>query len=101
MTKITDYDLEKGLPCGTGPYKIVASGPQQMVADRRDTWWGTETGFMDHMPAPERLILIPVASDEAMSQLHIANQIDTGQPAPARHVPGCQGPEPEHPVVVR
>lgn len=32
------------------------------------------------MPAPERLILIPVASDEAMSQLHIANQIDTGNP---------------------
>ena len=24
-TKITDYDLEKGLPCGTGPYKIVSS----------------------------------------------------------------------------
>jgi len=80
VTQIKDYDLEKGLPCGTGPYKIVASGPQQMVADRRDTWWGTETGFMDHMPAPERLILIPVASDEAMSQLQIANQIDTGNP---------------------
>ena len=79
-TKITDYDLEKGLPCGTGPYKIVSSSPQQMIADRRETWWGTETGFKERMPAPERLILIPVASDEAMSQLHIANQIDHGNP---------------------
>lgn len=76
----TFYDLEAGLPCGTGPYKIVASSPQQMVADRRDTWWGVETGFKEAMPAPERLILIPVATDEAMSNLHIANQIDTGNP---------------------
>ena len=75
----TFYDLEKGYPCGSGPYQIVSSSPQQMVADRRETWWGKETGFME-MPAPERLILIPVASDEAMSQLHIANQIDTGNP---------------------
>jgi peptide/nickel transport system substrate-binding protein len=75
-----NLDLEAGHPCGTGPYRIVASSPQQMVADRRDTWWGVETGFMPRMPNPERLILIPVATDEAMSQLHIANQIDTGNP---------------------
>jgi peptide/nickel transport system substrate-binding protein len=76
----TFYDLEQGWPCGTGPYRIVSSSPQQMVADRRDTWWGVETGFMPRMPNPERLILIPVATDEAMSQLHISNALDTGNP---------------------
>jgi peptide/nickel transport system substrate-binding protein len=75
-----NYDLAQGWPCATGPYKMVAGSPQQMVADRRDTWWGVETGFMPRMPNPKRLILIPVASDEAMSQLHIANQIDHGNP---------------------
>jgi peptide/nickel transport system substrate-binding protein len=78
--EFTFYDLEQGWPCGTGPYRIVSSSSLQMIADRRDSWWGAETGFMDRMPYPERLILIPVASDEAMSQLHIANSIDTGNP---------------------
>ena len=41
----TNYDLAKGWPCGTGPYKIVSSTAQQMVADRGDDWWGAETGF--------------------------------------------------------
>ena len=69
-----------GGPCGSGPYQVVSSTAQQMVADKRATWWGTETGFKDAMPAPDRLILIPVASDEAMASLHISNGIDTGNP---------------------
>jgi peptide/nickel transport system substrate-binding protein len=72
--------IADGGPCGTGPYKIVSSTAQQMVADKRDTWWGTETGFQKAMPAPDRLIMIPVASDEAMASLHISNGIDTGNP---------------------
>jgi len=76
----TNTAVADGGPCGTGPYKIVSSTAQQMVADKRDTWWGTETGFKDAMPAPDRLILIPVASDEAMASLQISNGIDTGNP---------------------
>ena len=74
----TNYDLAKGLPMGTGPYKLVSSTSQQEVFDRRDDWWGTKTGFMP-LPAPKRIVLVPVASDDAMGQLHIANQVDGGR----------------------
>ena len=75
----TNFDLAKGWPCGTGPYKIVSSTAQQQIADRVDNWWGVKANFKP-LPVPERLILIPVASDEAMAQLHIAGSIDYGNP---------------------
>ena len=42
----TNFDLAKGLPVGTGAYKLVSSTNQQEVFDRRDDWWGAKTGFM-------------------------------------------------------
>jgi peptide/nickel transport system substrate-binding protein len=75
--EFTNFDLEQGWPIGTGAYKLVSSSAQQVVFDRRADWWGVETGFMDQ-PAPERIIVIPVNSDESMGQLHIANQVDSG-----------------------
>lgn len=36
----TNYDRAKGLPMGTGSYKLVSSTNQQEVFDRSDTWWG-------------------------------------------------------------
>lgn len=74
----TNYDLAQEWPIGTGAYKLVSSDAQQMVFDRRDTWWGETTGFMD-MPAPERIIVIGANSDESMAQLYIANDLDSGQ----------------------
>jgi peptide/nickel transport system substrate-binding protein len=75
----TNFDLAKGWPVGTGAYKLVASSAQQMVFDRRDDWWGSKTGFKPQ-PAPERVILIPAASDEATAQLYIGNKADSGNP---------------------
>ena len=75
----TNFDLAKGWPIGTGAYKLVASSPQQMVFDRRDDWWGVKSGFKP-LPAPERIILIPAASDEATAQLYIGNKADSGNP---------------------
>ena len=74
----TNYDPAADLPMGTGPYKLVSNTAQQEVFDRRDDWWGVATGFQD-APAPRRIILVPVSSDEAMGQLHIANQVDGGR----------------------
>lgn len=78
IATFTNYDPEKGWPLGTGPYKLVVSTNQQEIFDRRDDWWGAETGFQD-MPAPKRITLVPVSSDDAMGQLHIANQVDGGR----------------------
>jgi peptide/nickel transport system substrate-binding protein len=74
----TNYDLAKGLPMGTGAYKLVSSTTQQEVFDRDDNWWGAKSGFMP-LPAPKRIVIVPVASDDAMGQLQIANQVDGGR----------------------
>jgi peptide/nickel transport system substrate-binding protein len=74
----TNYDPAKGWPVGTGAYKLVLSSTGQEIFDRRDDWWGVTTGFQD-APAPKRITLVPVSSDDAMGQLHIANQIDGGR----------------------
>jgi peptide/nickel transport system substrate-binding protein len=75
----TNYDPAKGWPVGTGAYKLVATSAQQMVFDRRDDWWAAKTGFKQP-PAPQRIILIPAASDEATAQLYIGNKADSGNP---------------------
>lgn len=80
-SEVDDYanfkflDLEKGWPVGTGAWKVVKNTPNEMVLDRRDDWWGAETGFRD-LPAPERIISIPAPDNERNAQLVVANQID-------------------------
>lgn len=78
IAEFTNYDPERGLPMGTGAYELVSSTTQQMIFDRRDDWWGNTIGFQD-APAPARIVMTPVSSDEAMGQLHIANQVDGGR----------------------
>ena len=68
----------RGLPMGTGPYRLVSSSPTQMIFDRRDDWWGAETGFRE-LPAPERIILTPHSGDDSMGQMLIADQVDAGR----------------------
>lgn len=77
ITEFTNLDMDKGFPIGTGPYKLVSASAQQIILDRRDTWWGAETGFKK-MPAPERIIMTVAASDEALGEAYITNKIDYG-----------------------
>lgn len=77
--EFTNFDLATGAPVGTGAYKLVSSSAQQMVFDRRDDWWGAKVGFED-LPAPERIIVVPVGGDESMAQLLIGNEVDSGHP---------------------
>ncbi|MCL4506936.1 MAG: ABC transporter substrate-binding protein [Chloroflexi bacterium] len=78
--KFTFFDLAKGWPVFTGPYKLVATSGTQVVMDRRDSWWAVKTGFQKQMPAPERIIVIPFGNDTAMAEKYITNQIDYGGP---------------------
>lgn len=71
----SNYDLAKGYPVGTGPYKLVRSTETEQVYDRCDTWWGAETGFMD-MPKPERAIWVTVGSEELRAAKLVSNEID-------------------------
>jgi peptide/nickel transport system substrate-binding protein len=72
------FDLEKGWPVGTGPYKIVKTGDDAIFFDRRDSWWAVDTGLVPEMPAPERIVYVPTTV-EALPQLYINNQLDTGR----------------------
>lgn len=71
----SNFDLEKGYPVGTGPYKLVRSTESEQVYDRRDDWWGVETGFKD-MPAPERVMWVSIGSEEIRSAKLVNNELD-------------------------
>ncbi len=70
-----NFDLAKGWPVATGPYKLVASSAEQKVWDLRPDWWAAKTGFAS-LPAPERLIFLPGYDEAKMAQMVIANEAD-------------------------
>lgn len=71
----TFFDLEEGLPVTTGPWELVRFTDAQMFIDRRDDYWGAETGFTD-MPEVERVITVPGGTRDRMAQLIQAGQVD-------------------------
>jgi peptide/nickel transport system substrate-binding protein len=75
--EFSNFDLEKGWPVGTGPYRLVFASPQQKVYDLRDDWWAVETGFK-RQPRVERIIYLPQQDESQAAQLLITNQLDMG-----------------------
>ncbi|MBZ0293653.1 MAG: ABC transporter substrate-binding protein [Anaerolineae bacterium] len=72
----TNYDPEQGWPVSTGAYGPSSVGETDLVYDRRDSWWGADSGFQPDMPAPRRLIWTYIESEEVWSNLAINNEID-------------------------
>ena len=54
----TFFDIEKGWPVTTGPWRVVYSAPEQKVLDRADDWWGVAAGVAE-LPAPKRFVYLP------------------------------------------
>ena len=75
----TNFDLEKGWPVFTGPYRLVKASASEFVYDRRDDWWAAKTGF-NELPAPRRLIFIEAGADERKAAMLSANEVD-GEPS--------------------
>jgi peptide/nickel transport system substrate-binding protein len=71
----TNFDLSKGWPIVTGPYKLLYSDPQQKIWDRRDDWWGKKTGFAE-LPAPQRIIFLPGYDQPKQVEMMINNEVD-------------------------
>ena len=71
------YDPEQGWPLATGPYKIVEWTPSQLFIDRREDWWAIKTGFVEEMPAVERILMIPRSDDTLMTQRIVNNEVDS------------------------
>lgn len=81
----TNFDMAKGWPVVTGPYKLVLSSAEQKIWDRRDDWWAAKTGF-HALPAPERLVFIPGSDESKLVQLMINGEIDTTLTLTARNI---------------
>jgi peptide/nickel transport system substrate-binding protein len=74
-TTFAAYDLKKGWPVTTGPWKVVNASPTQKVFDRRDSWWGVEAG-VGKLPEVERIVLLPDAGEQQLAQGLISNAVD-------------------------
>ena len=72
----SNFDLSKGWPVLTGPYRIVRSEPAQRIWDLREGWWAEKLGFQK-LPRVERLIYLTYMEEHKRVQNLIANNIDT------------------------
>ncbi|MGH2549821.1 MAG: ABC transporter substrate-binding protein, partial [Thermomicrobiales bacterium] len=82
-TTFGHFDIAKGWPVTTGPWRVVFSSTDQKVLDRADTWWGVEAG-VGKLPAPTRFIYLPDPGEQGLATGIISDQYDitTGlQPA--------------------
>ena len=73
----SNFDLEKGWPVGTGPFRLVKATDQQLVFDRRDDWWAAKTGFKE-LPKVKRFVRIPGGDQSSQTRLFASGQIDFG-----------------------
>jgi peptide/nickel transport system substrate-binding protein len=73
------FDLAKGWPVSTGPWKVVDASPEQKVFERRPQWWAVKAGLAP-LPHIERNVWLPSNDEQALAQAIIANQVDTGLP---------------------
>lgn len=71
-----NFDLAKGWPVVSGPYKIAISVPEQRVWDLRDDWWAQKVGFRA-IPKVERIIYLTHMEEAKRVQNLIANTMDT------------------------
>jgi peptide/nickel transport system substrate-binding protein len=79
----TDFDLAKGWPIGTGPYRVTAVGPSSLTLTRNQGWWAAKAGFAK-LPAPKRVVYTdPGPEDSVVSQL-ASNKLDyAGESVPS------------------
>ena len=74
-TTFQNYDMEKGLPVGTGPFKLVEASAQGQFFDRDDNWWGVKTGFSKPSNVT-RQAFIPLGTGASMKARMINNEVD-------------------------
>jgi len=74
-TTFLNYDPARGLPVGTGPFKLVEASPQGVFFDRDDNWWGAQTGFSEPSKVT-RQSFIPLGSGPATFARMINNELD-------------------------
>ena len=74
-----NFDLAKGLPVATGPYKMTKATPGEFDYERNDSWWAAKTGF-HALPAPKKLIFVDQGTEDKRTAMLSNNEVD-GLPA--------------------
>lgn len=69
------YDPENGLPVTTSPWELKLSSGTQIYIDRRDDWWGSNTGFAE-LPEIKRIVGVPFVNTDRGAQLIATGQAD-------------------------
>lgn len=75
LATFTNFDMEKGYPIFTGPYKVAATSTTEAIYDRRDDWWAAATGFHD-LPAPRRIIFTSGGPADVVASRLLNNELD-------------------------
>jgi len=75
-TTFTNFDLGKGWPIVTGPWKLTLSSPAQRFWDRREDWWAATSGFHP-LPKMKRVIVLPNLQDDKQLELLANNEVDS------------------------
>ncbi len=75
-TSFKHFDLSKGWPVTTGPWKVVDASLAAKVFERRPTWWAAERGLAP-MPQILRSVWLPNAGEQQTAQAVITNETDT------------------------
>ena len=76
--EFSNYDIARGWPVGTGPFRLVYASTHQKIYDRRDDWWAAETGFRP-LPEVERVMFVPSQEESQAAQMLLTDQVDMGQ----------------------
>jgi len=76
------YDPEQGWPFGTGPYRLVSASESEYIYERRDDWWGAESGIpevpnVEGLPEPKYLVWVVTATEENRSLLASEGELDS------------------------
>ncbi|HLH73596.1 MAG TPA: ABC transporter substrate-binding protein, partial [Chloroflexota bacterium] len=74
-TTFTNFDMSKGWPVVTGPWKLTLSSADQKIWDRREDWWAAKTGFHP-LPKMQRIVYLPQYDEPKLVELLVSNQAD-------------------------
>jgi peptide/nickel transport system substrate-binding protein len=70
------FDIDKGWPITTGPWKVTASSLEQKVFDRRDGWWAADQKLAP-MPQVLRSVWLPNTGEQQTLQAMATGQADS------------------------
>lgn len=75
-TTFANFDLEKGWPVSTSPYRLTSSTSTETVWTLRDDWWGAKSGF-HALPEPKEVLFRTAGSEERRAAMAVNNELDS------------------------